>query len=318
MPISKEGGRYRFQFNRVIERQRIRASKLLPKGWTQKQAHEYDQRETARLYAIASGQQEEPLIEDAVLLYCQEHCPTLKSGKEIERELAADFHLYAGKRMSELPDVAVIIRKDKQAEATKKKRISYLRAACRYAFKHHNMGDVDPSNRLSMPTVNNERQVYASRAEMLAIARHCKKLVRPYIRIAFYSGMRLGEILRAEIKDGRFVLHDTKNRSPRIIPIHAKIKTALRAFRTKPAKSTVQAYFREARASANLEHIRFHDLRHSAASEMINADIDLYVVGAVLGHKDPRSTKRYSHLKTKKLEDAINQIGRKVGGRGGI
>jgi site-specific recombinase XerD len=57
--------------------------------------------------------------------------------------------------------------------------------------------------------------------------------------------------------------------------------------------------------------MHLHDLRHSAASEMINADVDLYVVGAVLGHKDPRSTARYAHLQHRTLSEAV----RKIGGR---
>ena len=36
------------------------------------------------------------------------------------------------------------------------------------------------------------------------------------------------------------------------------------------------------------------DLRHSAARAMINNDVDLHAVGAVLGHRDTRSTARYS------------------------
>ncbi|MFZ6774294.1 tyrosine-type recombinase/integrase [Undibacterium sp. SXout7W] len=37
--------------------------------------------------------------------------------------------------------------------------------------------------------------------------------------------------------------------------------------------------------------MHFHDLRHSAASMLINNDVDLFTVGAILGHKYQRSTK---------------------------
>lgn len=42
---------------------------------------------------------------------------------------------------------------------------------------------------------------------------------------------------------------------------------------------------------------------------MINAGVDLYTVGTVLGHKDARSTKRYSHLNAATLQRAVNAIG---------
>lgn len=60
-----------------------------------------------------------------------------------------------------------------------------------------------------------------------------------------------------------------------------------------------------------IDDLHFHDLRHSSASAMINEGIDLYTVGAVLGHKDAASTKRYSHLATATLATAIGTIGKK-------
>ncbi|MHA6723801.1 tyrosine-type recombinase/integrase [Sphingomonas sp. RS2018] len=51
--------------------------------------------------------------------------------------------------------------------------------------------------------------------------------------------------------------------------------------------------------------LRIHDLRHSAASFMINAGIDLFAVGRVLGHADHKSTMRYSHLANDTLLAAV-------------
>ncbi|MCP2518355.1 hypothetical protein M5J07_25725 [Achromobacter mucicolens] len=44
---------------------------------------------------------------------------------------------------------------------------------------------------------------------------------------------------------------------------------------------------------------------------MINAKVDLYSVGAVLGHKSAASTKRYAHLATEAIKTAHSQIGKK-------
>ena len=51
-----------------------------------------------------------------------------------------------------------------------------------------------------------------------------------------------------------------------------------------------------ARREAGLNDLHMHDLRHSAESFMINAGIDLFAVGCILGHADHQSTMRYSHL----------------------
>jgi integrase len=66
----------------------------------------------------------------------------------------------------------------------------------------------------------------------------------------------------------------------------------------KVTKWTVSKEVKKALRAVGLGHARLHDLRHSAASEMINAGVDLYTVGGVLGHKSQVSTARYAHLAT--------------------
>jgi integrase len=102
--------------------------------------------------------------------------------------------------------------------------------------------------------------------------------------------------------------------------IHPKVRGCARV--KIPEASKVGKYFREARERAGLGwaglgwaglgYLHFHDLRHSAASSMINEGVDLYTVGAVLGHKSPSSTKRYAHLATESLREAIGRIGQKI------
>lgn len=55
-----------------------------------------------------------------------------------------------------------------------------------------------------------------------------------------------------------------------------------------------------------LRHIRFHDLRHTFASILINQDVPLLNVSTFLGHSDLATTANiYAHLdKSKKQESA--------------
>ncbi|WP_226383151.1 hypothetical protein [Burkholderia savannae] len=62
-----------------------------------------------------------------------------------------------------------------------------------------------------IPQASEERHVYKGRREMLEIARACpNRQVRAAIRVAFYSGMRLSEILRAAPTKNGFSLGTTK------------------------------------------------------------------------------------------------------------
>lgn len=160
-----------------------------------------------------------------------------------------------------------------------------------------------------LPSVRNERHVYVNRQEMLQLAKAADRSdSRALIRIAFYTGMRLGEIQRAVSHQGLLVLSDTKNGERRVVPVHPRIRVCLKYLPFTGKTITLQRAFPRAREKANLSHVRIHDLRHSAASEMINAGVDLYTVGAMLGHKDARSTQRYAHLAIQTLRRAVNTI----------
>ncbi len=322
MPIyrDKKRGCFVFEFDKIINGERVRATKSLPRTWNQAQADAYDRQESGRLYAIATSvQRAEFSIEDAVTKYLKERVPKLKTSKNVAQELALLLPYYQGRPITALADVckAYALRATKDdgtplSDASIRNRIAYMRAACRYGWKHHNMCEHDPAAKVVVPQVKNERHYYASRADMLAICRQCKNPgTRMAIRIGFYSGMRMGEILRAEVSGTAFVLRDTKNGHPRIVPIHPKIAVCARNFRTMP-KSTLTRAWEKARDAAGLHHLHFHDLRHSSASEMVNAGVDLYTVGAVLGHKDSRSTQRYSHLATATLAAAVGKIGKRA------
>lgn len=312
--------RWRFEFDRHIQGGRKRASRLLPKGWSQAQADAYDRAEGARLYAIAAGiEQEQPLIETAVTLYLQDKT-ALKSYKSAAEHLAAIAWAYVGKTMAQLPEVAREIgghtagtREGTTLKpATIRNRLAVLKAACRWAWKAHGLVQQDPTTRMQMPLVRNERHVYATRQQVGQLVWAAdRRDLRVLILLAWYTGMRLAEILRAEPVPGALVLADTKNGDRRAVPLHPRAQRLARHLPIKAPKITLQRAWQRARVRANLPHIRLHDLRHSAASEMVNAGVDLYTVGAVLGHRDARSTKRYAHLRPETLADAVGRIGQK-------
>lgn len=310
----KGKGAFCFSFKRKIRGKEVRATKLLPKGWTREQADKFDIKETARIYAEHSGvSTQQFLIEDAVLLYMQEHVPNLKTAHDYVAEYHRLMPLYEGKSLSELPEVAAAINKLPLAPASRRTKIRMLAAACNYGFKYHGMGDSSPSARVVLPKVKNARTVYPSRAEVLRMARLCKvHEVRAAILTAYYSGMRQGEIRRAVVDQGLFKLYDTKNGEIRFVPIHPKLKPYLKHFPMSLTKMQLYYPWKQARDACGLHHLHFHDIRHTAATEMLNAGATLKEVGGVLGHKDTRSTEIYAHLLTTTLMKAVSLIGKKA------
>jgi integrase len=324
MPIrwDTRNKRWRYEFDRVVDGRRHRLSRLLPSGWSQAQADAYDIKETGRLWAVASGlERRDPMIDEAVVLYLRDKT-ALKSYRSAAEHLAAIAWAYTGKPLSELPAVADRVCQEPVSAATNRNRLALLKAACRWAWKRHGLTDADPTARMRLPAVRNERHVYIGRGEMLRLCRACTNWqAQIAVRVAFYAGLRLGEILNATGSGGAIVIEATKNGDRRAIPAHPRIRHLLRFLPLPGPKITIQRAFERARERVGLGHVHFHDLRHSAASEMVNAGVPLYTVGQVLGHRDSRSTARYSHLTHDTLAAAVGKIGSKVphtGGKGGI
>lgn len=259
------------------------------------------------------------MVEVAVEHYLRDK-HQLKSLREATENLAAIAWAYVGKTFEDLPDIARQVNENRAgvrdgkilSDATVKQRLALLKAACRWGWKKHGMGQFDPTTRMLLPEVRNERHVYKDREAMLQLARAAdRRDVRALIRVAFYTGMRKGELRRAFFSDGALHLDDTKNGDRRSVPVHPRILCCMRYVPFTAPASTLDRGWQRAREAAGMPEVHLHDLRHSSASEMVNAGVDLHTVGTVLGHKDPRSTKRYSHLTHQTLTGAILKIGQK-------
>jgi len=307
----KASNRWRFDFDIRIDGRRIRRRQLLPAGWIRGQADAFDRKESAALHAIAHGiTKPRRTVDEAVAAYKRERVPELKAGANAAREIEAMRDWWTVRAIDDLPAVCAEYAADQMgalAPATIKNRISYLRAACRWAWKRHSWGDSDPGARVVAPTVRNARNVPVSRAQMVALARACRhRGVRALIRILYWTGMRVSEAQRAERRGSVFALADTKNSAPRIVPMLPIITSASRV--PMPPRSVIDYWWPLARQSCGLEHVHLHDLRHAAATAMVDAGVDLGTVGAVLGHKSMATTKRYSHHGVQRLADALGKI----------
>lgn len=68
------------------------------------------------------------------------------------------------------------------------------------------------------------------------------------------------------------------------------------------------------KGKAHLSGVRIHDLRHTFASIAAKSGLSLQIVGALLGHAHPSTTKRYTHFASRPLLDGSKQVGELLGG----
>lgn len=140
---------------------------------------------------------------------------------------------------------------------------------------------------------------------------------RPFLKTALFTGMRLGELL--ELRWGQVdfeagvvrVLEGKTNAAAREIVLMPSLARVLKrhkiasqfsketdyVFATdtgKPAhrRTVVRNGLEASLRRAKIDHLRFHDLRHTFASILIAQGLDVVFVSDQLGHSDPAVTLR--------------------------
>jgi integrase len=143
--------------------------------------------------------------------------------------------------------------------------------------------------------------------------------LRPLIVLLLGTGMRRGEALALRWGDVRFedrLIHiaDSKSGKSRNIPLSSPVRevladlpqTSLFVFN---GVKDVKTAWKTARREAGLDNVRLHDLRHTAASRMIAAGVDIVTVSKILGHSTITMTLRYCHSTPENLQRAVNTLG---------
>ena len=149
------------------------------------------------------------------------------------------------------------------------------------------------------------------------------------IRLLLLTGCRKGEIVTLKwrfYREGNLFLPDSKV-GPRTVwlssaaraildSMHRKSSWVFPSTRTNRCMTAVavdQLWYR-ARAEADLHDVRIHDLRHSYASVAMAQGETVLTIGRLLGHRDPETTLKYTHLSEAMVREAVDTIGAVLGG----
>jgi integrase len=314
---SKARERWHWQFKARIDGQVHRHSKILPSGWSEALARQYDERETAKTYArISLGGRTSsiPLIEDAVSSYLRDCIPVQKDGRHTALTLKSLYPYFKGRGLNELGAVCRDFRAANThlAPATQRQRLANLRAACRHSLREHGLGSIDYIAQMSLPTVKNDRHMYLTRAQIVRWARACKfKPGRALILMTFATGSRPGECHASEVQGNALLLPEDKNGNRVLKPVDSKVRTYLRHWPQVWGYSWVSKHMRESRRAVGLADYKQHDLRHSTASALLSEGYSLGDVGAVLDHASAQSTKRYAHLYDERKKELLRTLWKK-------
>ena len=160
-----------------------------------------------------------------------------------------------------------------------------------------------------------------------ALERHSERASADALLFMLFTGCRRGEALNATW--GQFDLErriwikassETKQRREHRVPYSEAVADILERRRAETAGThifpgrlgaplaEVRKTWQSACASAELEGVRIHDLRHTFASLVASSGQSLFVVGELLGHASTQTTKRYASLYDDSLRSAADVV----------
>jgi integrase/recombinase XerD len=149
---------------------------------------------------------------------------------------------------------------------------------------------------------------------------------RVLVQVAYSCGLRLSELIHlrvADIDSARMVIHvrQGKGAKDRLVPLSLRLLEELRAYwrmhrpstwlfpGQKPDRSitnsNVQRRFGRVVKQVGLSKpCSMHTLRHSYATHLLEAGVDLLTLKALMGHTSLQTTARYLHVSTHRLMQA--------------
>jgi integrase len=161
-------------------------------------------------------------------------------------------------------------------------------------------------------------------SEYRRLVENASPQLKPVIIINLNTGMRKNEILslrweNIDFHKGFIFIEDSKSGRSRRVPINRVVFEALKSIEqksefvffnaeTKKHVKDIKTGFKAACRRAGIKGLRFHDLRHTAASWMVEEGIDLVTVSKILGHSSIQMTMRYAHPTPENMKRAVEKL----------
>lgn len=167
-----------------------------------------------------------------------------------------------------------------------------------------------------------------------ALSTHPNQRAANAVRLQLLTGARIGEVLSARWSDvdlsrGVWIKpsHHTKQKRTEHLPLSAPALALLAEMREqagaaerylfpgnapdKPLQG-IKKFWGNITEQAGLEDYRLHDNRHTHASHLVSSGLSLEIVGRLLGHTNPLTTRRYAHFADDPLRAAAERFGSKM------
>ncbi len=238
--------------------------------------------------------------------------------------------------LSEISPKLIVAYKQKRyadgvAPATINRELAAMKKAFNLAIREWEWCRENPVSRVSMEKEANARDRWLTHEEEARVLGASPPWLGELVQFALHTGMRLGEILAltwrgVDLFRNTVTVFRSKNGRRRTIPLNQTARTLLKTKAKVRASHTehvfqseahtpldpnnVRRAFRRAVEQAEIDELHVHDLRHTFATRLVQAGVDLYKVQRLLGHQSPVMTQRYAHHSPESLRDGVATLDR--------
>jgi integrase len=259
-----------------------------------------------------------PLISEVMTLYMA-HAKNLRSPDTAEFHATRAGEWAVKYRVSQARAFAAHLIQDmlpNYAPATINRTLGTVKKALHMAWELGRTPE-DFGRHIKRLPENNARSTYLTIEQVQKIADHASEQTRAAIWLAILTGARRGEILAIRPEDigpESITIHaaNTKTLRTRTVPISDALRPWLAYIPLQVNYEGLKTGFRRAREAAGMPLVRFHDLRHSCASLLVNMGVPLEVIRDILGHTTVKTTERYAHLDTAAQRLALDKLGERI------
>ena len=285
-----------------------------------------------------------PTVADLCERFKEEHLPKTRPATKREYELIIDKRILPALRHEKVASVTfsdidgLHRRLSKDAPYRANRTVAVLSKMFSLAIKWGWRTD-NPAKGIER-NQETKRTRYLSGEELgrltEALAKHEDQQGANVIRLLMLTGARKGEVLAARwdqldlaagvwTKPGATTKQKTEHRVPLSAPARQLLADLAASNKRKSEyvfpgrggrghRDDVKDDWADLCGAAKIIGARIHDLRHTYASVLASAGLSLPVIGALLGHSQPATTARYSHLFDDPLREATERVGAIVTG----
>lgn len=306
MPIRKHGRGWEVR----VQHGGRRYSKTVA---TRSDAQYLEARLRQRVGDTRAGRVPQYSLEEGIERWLREEYPRLKSKESYRSLVKAILPFAGGKALVSVVEVADSLRATALEQglgpAPINRRLALVKRIAKLAYRRWHWLENDLGAKIELLPGEVRRTEWVTLPEAKRLLAAAKPDIREAIRWALLTGLRRGELLSLTPLHfrGRVIhLKDTKSGKPRSIPVAAELDPKRFPFGLQ--KTYLNRGFRAARRRATLPHIRFHDLRRSNATWLLQAGADIATVRDILGHSTTSMTSRYLGTNMEHLAQAVAKL----------